>query len=310
MAIKALKSIFRFAMVLIVLSIIPSGAFASGNETQANTTFPMYDHGSGPAGNITEENFAGIQADILDSISKKITELQSLYSEVSKVSNASDLQKVLSSHRQANEDMGPDGRHMGAGGMNQGPCKIPELFSLDQVDNVTDANYTDVQTVITDSLGNMTEKLKAEQTRLTEAGEDDRAKELGERITDLQNLSTNVSKASTASALQEVIFTHMKTQAVDSLEREIEHLRVKVSESGNTSDGNTVNKINSRITELTSLMEDFNRAQSLGDLKEIMASSRGIPGMGRDDPMHHRGCGCPIGPGGMHDNATGNSTEA
>jgi hypothetical protein len=304
MTIKALKSISRFAMVLIVLSISPSGAFASGNATLTNSTYPVYDPGSCPAGNITEENFTEVQADILDSISKKITELQSLYSEVSKVSNASDLKKVLS-HRQANEGMEPEGRHMGPDGMNHGLCRMPELFGLNQVENVTDANYTDVQTEITDSLGNMTEMLEAEQTRLTEAGEDDRAEELGERITDLQNLSTDVSEASTAAELQEVVFTYMKTQAVDSLETEVEHLQVKVNENENTSD-----KISSRITELTSLIEDLNGAESLGDLKEIMSSSRGIPGMDGDDSMHHGDYGCPMGPSRMQDNSTDNSTEA
>ena len=59
----------------------------------------MYDLNLVLARNITEENFTDVQADILDSISKKITELQSLYTDVSKVSNASDLQEVLSSHR-------------------------------------------------------------------------------------------------------------------------------------------------------------------------------------------------------------------
>jgi L-lactate utilization protein LutC len=188
--------------------------------------------------------------------------------------------------------------------MNQRPCGNPESFSLDQLENVTDANYTDVQTKITDSLGNMTEKLKAEQTRLTEAGKDDRAEELGQRITDLQNLSTNVSKASTAAELKEVVFTYMKTQAVDSLEKEVEHLQVKVNESENTIDGNMSDKISSRITELTSLIEDLNGAKSLGDLKEIMSSSPGISGVGGDNRMHHGGCGCPIGPGRMQDNST------
>lgn len=68
---------------------------------------------------------------------------------------------------------------MGRGGVNQGPCRMPELSGLDQLENVTDANYTEFQIEITDSLGNMTEKLEAEQIRLKEAGEDDRAEELG-----------------------------------------------------------------------------------------------------------------------------------
>jgi hypothetical protein len=301
---KLLKLISSLTMTMIVLSIVPSGSLASENGNQTNLTDPMYGLRADPARNITEENFIIVQTSILDSINKKITELQSLYSEVSKASNASDLKKVLINHRQAHEGMGSGGRHMGHGGMNQGHCKIPELFVLNQVENVTDANYTDIQTEITDSLRNMTQMLEAEQTRLKEAGEDDRAEELGERITDLQNLSTNVSEASTAAELQEVIFTYVKTKAVDSLEKKVEHLQVKADKSKNTSDGNTSDKISSRITELTSLIEDFNGAESLEDLKEIMSSSRGIPGIGGDDPMHHGGCDCPLGPGRMQDNST------
>ncbi len=232
---KLLKSIFSLAMVLIVLSIVPSGALASENGNQTNLTDPMYSLRADQAKNITEENFIVVQANILDSINKKITELQSLYSEVSKASNASDLQKVLFNHRQAHEGMGLGGRHMGHGETNQKHCRIPDLFVLNQVENVTDANYTAVQTEITDSLGNMTEILKAKQTRLKEAGEDDRSEELGERISDLQNLSNNVSEASTAAGLQDVVLIYVKTQAVYSLEKEIEHLQVKVNESEKTS---------------------------------------------------------------------------
>ena len=304
MTIKALKSISRFAVVLIVLSIIPSGAFASENGTQTNSTDPMYNLRSGPAGNITEENFTDVQANILDSISKKIAELQSFYSEVSGVSNASDLQKVLSSHRQANECMGPDGMNRSPGEMHMGPGRMPGLFGLDQIENVTDDNFTDVQTEIVASLENMTERLEAEQTNLTEAGDEDRTEELSERISDLQNLSTNVSEASTAAELQEVIFTYEHAQALNSLEKKIELIKARVNESGNTSD----EQFSSRITELTALMEDLKGAKSFEDLREIMHSSR-ERGMYIEDPMRHRGCG-PMGPGRMQDNSTDNSTEA
>ena len=304
MAMKALKSISCVAMVLIVLSIIPSEAFASENSTLSNSTDPGYDPKFCPAGNITDGNFTEVQTNILNSISKKITELQSFYSDVNKVSNASDLQKILSSHRQTNECMGLDERHKGPDEMNNRSRRMPELFGLNQVENVTDANYTDLQTEITDSLGNMTKMLETEQTRLKEAGEDNRAKELGERITDLQNLSNNVSEASTAAELQKVVFTYTKTKAVNSLENKVEHLQVKVSESKNTSD-----EISSRITELNGLIEDINGAKSLGDLKDIMSSSREMPGMGRDNPMHHGNCDCPIDPSRTQDNSTDNSTE-
>ena len=310
MTIKTLKLISRFAMVLIVLSIIPSGAFASENGAQTNSADQSYDLRSGPAGNITDENFTDVQENILDSVSKKITELQSFYTNVSEASSASDLQKVLSSHRPTNECMGPDGMNRGPGEMHMGPGRMPGLSGLDRVENVTDDNFTDVQTEIVESLGNMTQRLETEQTNLTEAGDDNRTEELSERIADLQNLSTNVSEASTAAELQEVVFTYMKSEAVDSLEKEVEHLQAKVSESENTSD-----ELSSRITELTSLIENVNGAESLEDLKEIMFSSRGTPGVdaGEGPRSHggHGGCDCLFDrPGKMQDNSTDNSTEA
>ena len=45
-----------------------------------------------------------------------------------------------------------------------------------------------------------------------------------------------MSEASTAAELQEVVFTYMQTQAVDALEKKIEHLQAKVNESENTSE--------------------------------------------------------------------------
>lgn len=113
-----------------------------------------------------------------------------------------------------------------------------------------------------------------------------------------------MSEASTASELQNVVFTYMKNKAVDSLKKEVEHLQVKVSESKNTS-----NEISSRLTELNDLVENINEAKSLGDLKEIMLSSREIPGMSRESPMHRGGCDCPIDPCRKQDNSTDNSTE-
>jgi DNA repair exonuclease SbcCD ATPase subunit len=108
---------------------------------------------------------------------------------------------------------------------------------------------------------------------------------LNERINKLQNLSNEVSKASTAAKLKEVAFTYMETQAIDLIDREIEHLQVKVSENKNTSDENNKSdgnksdeQISSRITELTAFKESINGARSLEDLRTIMSSSRGIFG--------------------------------
>ncbi len=291
---KILNLISRFATVLMILCIIPSGAFAAEN----NLKFA-------PPQNITEENFTDVQADILDSITEQISELQSFYTNVSEATDASELQEVLASQAPA-YGCGPDGMK-GPERMNQGPCGMPGLFNLDQLENVTDDNYTDVQTEIFGSIGNMTEMLN---TQLENTTDENMTEMLNEQITELEGLSTSVSEASSATELQEVVLTYMQTQAVGSIEKEIEHIEAKVSESENATDdtNENVTELNGRITELTALIDDINAAESLGDLKEIMYSSQGMPEM-NPGPMHG-GCDCPIGPGKMPEISTDNSTEA
>jgi len=301
---KSFKSISRFATVLMVLCILPSGAFAAENSSKFV-----------PAQNITEGNFTDIRASILDSINEQIAALQNFYANVSETSNASELQTVLLNHAPV-DGCGPDWKHRGPEGMNQGPCRMPGLFNLDQVENVTDDNYTDVQTEIVDSIGNRTEMLNKQ---LENATDENRTEMLNEQITELEDLSTNVSAASSAAELQEVVLTHMKTQAVDSIEIEIEHIQAKVSESENITDDSNENvtELNDKITELSTLMDNINAAESLEDLKEIMSSSQGMSGMGPEmghgmcpgqNPMQNGG-NFSMGPGRMPLNSTDNSTE-
>ena len=87
---KALHSIYRFAAVMLVLCTLTSGAFASENK-------PAFT----PAENITDENFADVQSEMLESINDQIAELQSFYTNVSEASDASELQEVLSSNKPA-----------------------------------------------------------------------------------------------------------------------------------------------------------------------------------------------------------------
>jgi len=298
---NSLKSISRFATVLMVLCILPSGAYAAENSTKF-----------APAQNITEDNFTDVRADILNSISEQITELQSFYTNVSETSSVSELQEVLRSQTRV-DGCGPDGKHRGSDRMNQGPCGMPGLFNLDQVENVTDDNYTEVQTDIVNSIGNMTEMLNKQLENNTD---ENRTEMTNEKITELEDLSTNVSAASSAAELQEVVLTHMKTQAVDSIEKEIEHIQAKVSKSENkTNDSNeNVTELNDKITELTTLMDNINAVGSLEDLKEIMSSSQGMSGMGpgmgpEQDSMQHGG-NFPMCPGRMPENSANNSTEA
>jgi hypothetical protein len=278
MRIKPLKLISHITIVLMALSLIPSFAFASGINTPNHMRF-------GPEGNITEENFTAVQTSILDSISKQITELQSFYTNVSGASNTTNLQEVLFNHRQTNERMGPGEMNRGHGLMNRGHCGI-EGFNFDQVENVTDDNFTGVQTEIVDSLGNMTDTLNDHLNNKYVNQDSNRTEEINERITELKSLSTEVSEASSAAELKEVVFAYMQNQAIKSIEQKIEHLQTRVSESENNG-GNTT-ELSSRITELTTLKEKINAAKSLDDLKKIMSSYHVIPGMG-DHPMRHGG---------------------
>ncbi|WP_011307952.1 hypothetical protein [Methanosarcina barkeri] len=269
MIVKTLELISRFTMVLIILSAIPSGAFASDNATLTDSMYLIYDPGSCPSDDISEENFTEVQADMLDSISKRITELQTLYSEISEVSTASYLQKALSRKRQKNEGIENDGRNMEPDEMPTEPDEVHGFCHI-LLENITDENFAEVQDVILDSLQNMTEKAEAAQTRLTEAGESSKAEELNEKITEIRDMYTKVSEASTAAELKEVLLTHEQAKALDSVEENIGLLKARINESGNASD----KQLNSRITELTALIEDIEGAKSFDELKKIMHSAR------------------------------------
>jgi len=282
---KTLNSICRFSAVMLVLCILPSGAFASENK-------PAFT----PAENITDENFADVQSEMLESINDQIAELQSIYTNVSEASNASELQEVLSNNKPAH-GCGPEE-------MNMGPCGIPGLFGFAQVEDVTDENYTAVQSEMVDALGNMTEIINSQ---LDNSTDDNMTEMLNEQITELENLSSDISAASSAEELQNVVFTYVQTQAVDSLEMEVEHLEEMAADSENTTDENMSEDLSSRITELNALIEEINGAESLEDLMEIMSPSQG---MGVGGPMQHGGCGCPMGPGKIPENSADNSTEA
>lgn len=284
---QAVKSVAGFAVVLMVLSIIPSGAIASENATYADQINSANGKGSGkmmsggmrhwaegpdgmrgmgfcPAENITEENFTEVQIEVLNSITEKIAELQSLYNNVSETSTAEELQEVLLAERQANaEGAGPCGKN-GFPDKMCGPC----LF---RVEDLTDENFTEVQTEIVDTLGNMTDMLNVQ---LEKSSDENMTEMLKGQISEFQDLSASVSEASSASELQDVVLTYMKAQAVDSIEKEIEHLETGVSENENSGEDTAgeVTKLNDKITELTALKEDANAAESFDEFRELMSS--------------------------------------
>lgn len=291
---KVLSSIYRFSAIMLILCILPSGAFASENK-------PAFI----PAENITDENFADVQAEMLDSISEQIAELQSFYTNVGEASDASELQEVLSSNMPA-DGCKPAGMNMGPGGMNQGPCGVPGLFCFAQVKDVTDDNYTDVQAEMVDALGNMTEMLSSQLDNTTD---ENMTEMLNEQITELETLSSEISAVSSATELQDVVFTYMQTQAIESLEMEIGHLEEMAADSENTTDENMSEDLSNRIAELNALVEEINGAESLEYLMEIVSASQGMPGMCVGSPVQHGGFGCPMGPGKVPEDSADNSTE-
>lgn len=206
---------------------------------------------------------------MLDSISKRIAELQNLYSEVSKVSNASDLQNVLSRKRQEKEDLENDERNIESDEMQTEPEEGHEFCHI-LLENITDENFTDVQAVILDSIQYMAEESETAQTRLVEAGESGKAEELNEKITEIRDLYAEVSEASTAAELKGVLLTYEQEKALDSIEKKIELLKARMNESENAND----EQLNSRITELTALIEDLKGAESFDELEKIMHSAR------------------------------------
>ncbi len=217
-----------------------------------------------PAENITEENFTEVQTEVLNSITEKIAELQSLYNNVSETSTAEELQEVLLAERQANaEGAGPCGKN-GFPDKMCGPC----LF---RVEDLTDENFTEVQTEIVDTLGNMTDMLNVQ---LEKSSDENMTEMLKGQISEFQDLSASVSGASSASELQDVVLTYMKAQAVDSIEKEIEHLETGVSENENSGEDTAgeVTKLNDKIKELTALKEDVNAAESFDEFRELMSS--------------------------------------
>lgn len=296
---QALKSVAGFAVVLMILSIIPSGALASENGTSANQTNSTDDgfgkmipggmrhggagpdemHGMGfcPAGNITEDNFTDVQASVLDSITEKIAELQNMYSNVSEASTAEELKEALVAEKQ---EKAKDAVPSQKGGCSDKMC-VPCFF---EVENVTDENFTEVQAEIVDSIGNMTDKLN---DKLENTTDENMTAVLNEQITELEDLSADVSDASSAAELQEVVLTYMKAQAVDSLEKEIEHIETKVSDSENSTDDadENVTELNDRISELNALIEDINAAESFDELREIMSSEM----KSEKEPMQQQG---------------------
>jgi hypothetical protein len=266
MGIKISRSIAFVLMVLIVLCIVPSFAFASENNYMVNAM--EY--------NVASGNFSDMKAMELDSLSKQISILQGIYANVNNASNVSELQQEMCTHIMVTSNT-----HMNVHRMNIGAG-----FNLATVANVTDANFTDVQTNITSAIQNKIATLKNKQNRSEVNNKNDMTAQIGERIANLQNLSDQVNSTNNATELQGVVLSFAQNQLTNSIDMKITKLQ-QIENNMNANDTNMA-LLDNKISNLTTLKENINNTTSIGSLMAIMPSFHSMLGMGDHRMMHHR----------------------
>jgi hypothetical protein len=264
--IKTSGAISCVLMMFIVLGIVPSFAFASENNHTENETY----------GNVTSGNFTVMKAMELDSLSKQISMLQGIYANVSNASNASELHQAMYTHimmLSPNTHMFVNWMSIGAG------------FNLVTVANVTDENFTDVQAGLLSSIQNMTAELQNQQNRSEAINDSYMTAQIGDRITNLQNLSDQVNSTTNATELQGVVLTFAQTQLTNSIDMKI----TKLQQIENNTSANDTNMatLDYKIANLTSLRGNINNTTSIGGLMAIMSSFHPMIGMGDHPIMHH-----------------------
>jgi hypothetical protein len=266
MGIKISRAISCFLMMFIVLGIAPSFAFALENSHMEN----------GMYGNVTAGNFTVIKAMELDSLSKQISMLQGIYSNVSNASNASELQQAMCTHMMMlspNTQMCVNWMKNGAG------------INLATVANVTDANFTDVQARLLGSIQNMTATLQNQQNFSEANNNSNITAKIGDRIANLQNLSDQVNSTTNATELKDVVLTFAQTQLTNSIGMKITKLR-QIENNMNANETNMA-MLDYKIANLTTLEGNINNTTSIGGLMTTMSSFHQMLGMGDRPMMHH-----------------------
>ncbi|MGB9928487.1 MAG: hypothetical protein ACPK85_08790 [Methanosarcina sp.] len=262
---KALKVFSQLIVLFLIICIIPSGVSALESGTQVNSTYQtsgqLFDIKFVYRGNINEENFSTFKADILNTLNKQIIELQALYTAVNRTSNSSELEKVMANHSLAKDKTWQGSMQTGSGTIyiksGSGPGKT-HVFSYN-LENITEANFKETRSKMLGSLENMTQGLEAEKKDFKAAGANEMAQELDSQITELQNLHTNVSKASNASELKNALTTHMQTEAFTHIEEEIksfENEMNKYNSQENTDSAINYSQFNNEIKDINNFMND------------------------------------------------------
>ena len=244
---KSVKSIACFAVVLMTLSIIPSGAFAADNGTVASDVAangtremrcPMMGGDMGPRGNGThngtdgmpemgpggfdggcmidlasleaadEDNFSEIQAEILERLSKQIEWISN-------------------------------------------PPEMPEMSGNNTKEDVDD------------------EALEAMQEARSEAQ--------AEKLDELNSFYEEIENAGSLDELRSIVLSQEKEKMSDSIDKQIEKLEnMKENLDSNKNENVTEDLLDETIDDLQDLQEQLSSAESSEDLKEIRESLQDI----------------------------------
>jgi len=245
---RMLKTISGVLMILMVIGIIPSLAFAAEDNYRG---FAL--------GNFTEA-----QTSILNMINKEIARLQGTSANVTAATNMSELQTAMYRDR-----MNPKPHGMNNYG-NGFAFAVGGGFRLNTIENVNATTFPTVQANMVSSLQNMTAILQNQKKASLAQNETARATQIANKISVLQGLTTNVSQATDATGLQSVALTFMQGQISDSVNKQITQLQ---SREANVTDTNVTFNINTRITNLQDFETSVNNATSLSAFQQVLSSS-------------------------------------
>lgn len=249
---RILKAISSVLLVLTTITLIPSLAFAAENISASN-------HGG-----FFEGDFATVKAKTLDFLNSEIARLQSISTNVSAADNMTELQAALGRDKTRH---GPRGVNCGFTGCG---FDIDHRFGLSEIESVNDTTFTTIKANMVNSLQNMAEKLQYQENKTSANNNTERAAQLADKISLIQNFTTQINQTTDAAGLQAVTLTFMKSQLDETINKQISQLQ---NRENNTSDTNVTARINTRIADLKTLETNIDNTKSLSDLKTTLASS-------------------------------------
>jgi hypothetical protein len=236
-----------FLMILMVISIIPSLAFA------AEDNYRGFAFG----------NFSEAQTSLLNAINNEIARLQGTAANVTAATNMSELQTTMCKDRMLTK---PHGMNRYDNGFS---LTIGKGFRFNTIENVNDTTFSNVQTNMVSSLQNMTMIFQNQENVSLANNETAKATQIANKITMVQGLINNISQATNATGIQSVVLTFMQGQISDSVNKQIAQLQ---SREANVTDINVTASINTRITNLQTFETNINNVTSFSAFQKVFSS--------------------------------------